>query len=78
MSNVQFQDQNNVYTVAKKKGLSAMVIKWGLAKDEKGAQVVLLIIAVVAILIGGFFAFSGNATPGDGQIDALPDGQFIP
>lgn len=61
MNNVQFQDQNNVYRAPKKKGLSAMVIKWGLAKDEKGAQMVLLIIAVVAILIGGFFMFSGGS-----------------
>ena len=78
MSNVQFQDQNTTYTVAKKKGLSSMVIKWGLAKDEKGAQMVLLIIAVVAILIGGFFMFSGNGAPGDGQPNILPEGQFIP
>ena len=60
MSNVQFEDQNNSYTVAKKKGLSAMVISWGLAKDEKGAQVVLLIIAVLAVAVGIFFMFTGG------------------
>ncbi len=60
MNNVQFQDQRNVYTAPKKKGLEQMIIKMGLAKDSKGAQIVLLVIAVVAILIGGFFAFGGG------------------
>jgi len=55
-----------------------MIIKTGLAKDSKGAQMVLLIIAVIAILIGGFFMFSGNGAPGDGQPNVLPEGQFIP
>lgn len=64
--------------MAKKKGLSSTVIKYGLAKDEKGAQVVLLIIAVVAILIGGFFFFGGGgASEGDAP-NTLPEGQFIP
>ncbi len=78
MNNVQNQDQQNVYTAPKKKGLEQMIINMGLAKDSKGAQMVLLIIAVVAILIGGFFAFSGNGSPGDGQPNTLPEGQFIP
>ena len=72
MSNVQFEDQNNSYTVTKKKGLSAMVISWGLAKDEKGAQVVLLIIAVVAIAVGGFFMFTGGG--GTGAPANIPPG----
>ena len=76
MSNVQFQDKNNTYTVAKKKGLSAMIIKWGLAKDEKGAQVVLLIIAVIAILIGGYFMFAGSSTPPE-ALAPLSDGTVI-
>jgi len=78
MNNVQFQDQQSTYTAPKKKGLEQMIIKTGLAKDSKGAQMVLLIIAVIAILIGGFFAFSGNGAPGDGQPNVLPEGQFIP
>jgi len=78
MNNVQFQDQQSTYTAPKKKGLEQMIIKTGLAKDSKGAQMVLLIIAVIAILIGGFFMFSGNGAPGDGQPNVLPEGQFIP
>ena len=70
MNNVQFQDQNNVRVVKKKGGLTQMVINAGLAKDTKGAQVVLLIIAVVALLVAGFFMFSG----GGGGIEAeLPE-----
>ena len=76
MSSVQFQDKNNTYTVAKKKGLSSMIIKWGLAKDEKGAQVVLLIIAVVAILVGGFFMFTGSSAP-TGAPAPLSDGTVL-
>lgn len=68
MSNVQFQDQQGSYRVAKKKGFTSFVIKYGLAKDEKGAQVILLVIVVVAILIGGFFAFSsGSSAPVENQ-----------
>ncbi|XKT74851.1 MAG: hypothetical protein ACJKSS_01675 [Patescibacteria group bacterium UBA2103] len=76
-NNVQFQDQQNQYTVSKKKGLTQMVINMGLAKDAKGAQMVLLVVAVVAVLIAGFFMFTGNSV-GDGQPNVLPEGQFIP
>jgi hypothetical protein len=61
MANVQFDDQRSTYTVQKKSGLTDMVIKMGLAKDAKGAQVVLLIIAVIAAAIGLFFMFSGGS-----------------
>lgn len=54
---VQFEDQQNTYTVSKQKGLTEIVINAGLAKDAKGAQVVLLVIAVVAVGIGLFFMF---------------------
>ena len=54
-----------------------MIIKSGLAKDEKGAQVVLLIVMGVAIVIALFFMFSGGSA-GDGGPSTLPAGQFIP
>lgn len=63
MANVQFDDQRTTYTVQKKNGLTEMVIKMGLAKDAKGAQVVLLIIAVIALAIMFFFMFSGGGSP---------------
>lgn len=67
MNNVQFQDQQQFRTVAKKKGVTQMVINMGLAKDEKGAQVVLLIVAGVAVAVALFFMFSGgsNVTPAE-------------
>jgi len=62
MANVQFDDQQSTYTVQKKSGLTDMVIKTGLAKDAKGAQIVLLIIAVIAAAIGMFFMFGGGGS----------------
>jgi len=62
MNNVQFQDQSQVRTIHKKSGLPEMVIKLGLAKDAKGAQIVLLIIAVVAVVIGGVVMFAGGGS----------------
>lgn len=51
MSNVQFQDQNNLYRAPKKKGLEQMIVKVGLAKDAKGAQVVLLFVLAGAVVV---------------------------
>ena len=52
MSNVQFDDQQQVRYAPKTKGLGGLVISWGLAKDQKGAHVVLLVVLVVAVVIG--------------------------
>lgn len=62
MSNVQFDDQQQFQTVKKKNGLTQMVINMGLAKDAKGAQVVLLIVAVIAVAIALFFMFGGSGS----------------
>lgn len=75
MANVQFDDQQTTYTVQKKNGLTEMIIKTGLAKDTKGAQVVLLIIAIIAAVIGLFFIFSGGGS--DGAVPPLPDGTVL-
>lgn len=69
MSNVQFQDQQNVYKAPKQKGFEQMVISLGLAKDKKGAQVVLLIITVLAVATGLFFMVAGGTT-------AKPENEF--
>jgi len=72
MANVQFDDQQSTYTVQKKSGLTDMVIKMGLAKDAKGAQVVLLIVAAIAVLVWVYFAFfnGGGSIPAGVDIDA--------
>lgn len=63
MSNVQFEDQQQVRTVSKSKGLEGMVIKMGLAKDRKGAQVVLIIVAAIAASVWAYFAlFNGGGS----------------
>lgn len=54
MSDVQFSEEQQYATpppVVRQGGLIQLVQKWGLAKDEKGAQQVLLIIVGVAVLI---------------------------
>lgn len=62
MSNVQFDDQQQFQTVKKKGGLTQMIIKMGLAKDAKGAQMVMLIVAVVAAAVALFFVFAGGGS----------------
>jgi hypothetical protein len=39
------------------RGLTALVLKWGIAKDERNVQYVLLGVVVICILIIGFFIF---------------------
>ncbi len=60
MSDIQFNEPEygSRDKFAPKEGFpTKMVIKFGLAKDAKQAQVVLLVITAVAVAIGLFFAF---------------------
>lgn len=41
---------------AKKGGISSLVIKLGLAKDDKGANQVMIIISIICIAIAIYFA----------------------
>jgi len=65
MANVEFNEPSyTVRTAAPVAGgssssFSRLVIKFGLAKDEKGAQMVLLGIAVIAIVLA-VFVFIGS------------------
>ncbi len=43
-------------------GLYALVIRWGFAKDEKQAVIVLVAIAVGCVLLTGIALFSGKST----------------
>lgn len=43
-------------------GLYALVIRWGFAKDEKQAVVVLVAITVGCVLLAGIALFSGRST----------------
>lgn len=77
MNNVQFDDQYQHTYSTRPKGLEGLMISWGLAKDKKGAQVVLLIVAVIAVIIafGAPMIFSNNQNQvpqGQVENDPLP------
>ena len=59
MADIEFQDEQ-MYAerpVAREKGLTALVQKWGLAKDAKQAQYVLLGVAAIAIILAVIIPF---------------------
>ena len=61
MSSVEFnenQSTNNAYQ-NKKGGISNLVIKMGLAKDEKGANKVMLTVAIIFFLLAIYFFIKG-------------------
>jgi len=70
---VEFDDQIQSRVIPKARGLSARVISWGLAKNEKEAQIVLLGIAIVAALIAVFFMFSNGSSSGDANFVVSPN-----
>lgn len=54
MSDVQFEDRSikqNISAYKQPSGFQAKLIKYGLAKDEKSADTILIIIAVVAFTL---------------------------
>jgi len=72
--NVEFEDPS--YTASKKtfkKGVSfsQLVVSMGLAKDEKGAQTVLVVIAVLCFIVAGALYFL--AQPPEVETEFVPD-----
>jgi hypothetical protein len=63
MSDVSFNEESEVVQTpmsapsTSKKGLYGLVIKMGLAKDEKQASGVLLVIALIAVAIAVIYPF---------------------
>lgn len=60
MSNVEFSDEK-AYTASlerrgtpPKKGLGSLPIRLGLAKDETGAIIVLIVVAILVFAVAGF------------------------
>jgi hypothetical protein len=54
MTDVQFNSEGDMpvpQPAPRPKGLYGLVIKMGLAKDEQGARVVLVIIAIAAVVL---------------------------
>jgi hypothetical protein len=70
MADVSFDEEQNQQgrrvsgSGRKQSFITRSVISAGLAKDEKSAQTVLLIIAVVALIAAAFITFAGNGTGG--------------
>jgi len=70
---VQFEQPNYTPQYSYDKpatGLAGLLIKWGLAKDKKGAQKILFIVLGVVVLITFFVIFSGSRQSKD---DTLPE-----
>jgi len=62
MEGYQFGEQNNsaaAYQDPNAKGMAGMLIKWGIAKDVKTAETILLIFALVLIAIS-IYLFATN------------------
>lgn len=57
------------------KGLRALPIRLGLAKDETGADMVLIGIAILAVVLGlAVFMYSARATPPQNVFPGGPSG----
>ena len=62
MDGYQFGEQNNSvasYQDPNAKGMAGMLIKWGIAKDVKTAETILLVFALVLIAIS-IYLFATN------------------
>lgn len=64
---VQFEEEQQLSRTpvrSSAKGMTALVISWGLAKDEKSAQTILLITAGAAFVLAlGVWVFASPARP---------------
>lgn len=65
---VQFEEEQQLSRTpmqSSAKGITALLISWGFAKDEKSAQTILLITVVVCIvIIGAVWLFSPGRSQG--------------
>ncbi|GEM_PF-735782 len=92
MPNVEFSEEQAYSTAFANRertpvqGLRALPIRLGLAKDEKGADMVLVGIAILAIVLGlAVFLYSARATPsqnnfpgGSGGVPIVPSPAIQP
>ncbi|MBU6320965.1 MAG: hypothetical protein KGI78_00695 [Patescibacteria group bacterium] len=78
MADMQFEEPSYGAPVvdAGPKGLAGLLIRWGVAKDERQAQVALLVILVVALIgAASLFLFggaAGSSRPPVPNIDGTP------
>lgn len=75
MSDIQFEEQEYArpaaYTQGKSSALSRMVISFGLAKDDAGAQKVLLVVLVVVVILIGIVWFVFNPSTPSASVQPL-------
>lgn len=49
---VSFEEEKSMQTVeAPKKGLTDLLIQWGIAKDAKGAEILMISAAVISVIV---------------------------
>ncbi len=59
MASIEFNDEpQSVQTVSRGSSLTNLIISFGLAKDQKGAQGVMIAIVVIALGLTGWLLFS--------------------
>ena len=80
MSDIQFnEDQNYSYTRYQQRtsGFVSLIIKLGLAKDEKDANKVIVIIGIIAITITiGVFMFGGGGNKNKAPTDNILPAEY--
>jgi len=77
MSDVYFDEENkkiryNFQNNFKPKGMAGLLIKWGIVNDEKTAQILLLVIAIIFMATSVFITFNfllpqSNSVPSSNQ-----------
>jgi hypothetical protein len=70
MDNIQFSEEQqlpnqNNYSPVKKSAFANMLISWGVAKDEKTANIILVVFALVCLL-ASFYIFARTLGIGQG------------
>jgi len=75
---VKFDEQNFMRntTFDQPKGLSGKLIGWGVAKDQKSANVILTIVLALVVILTGFVMFSGGGSNIDSTETYYPEGGF--
>jgi len=74
---VQFDEQNfsqmQNSNFGQPKGISAKLINWGIAKDQKSANVVLIVVLILALVLTLFLIFSTGSSKNDFNTENYPE-----
>ena len=80
MADIQFQEPQYAQSPssAGPSGITGLITRWGLAKDERQAKIVLLIIAVLAVVVAVFTTFSFGGAGAVKPLVPSIDGMYPP